>query len=580
MKKEKGITLIALVVTIVVLLILAGVSISMLLGENGIITQASEAKKASIRGEEQEYVDLANNTAIQNSYLIRGNGVFTQEELEKELAQVSENREVVVKPNGNKYLITFVESKNEFEIDRPIGSLTQEDWDTILEEAKDDETIQGIGTDGTPVDMSLWKYTEIEGGINLSGGYKRFGCSWSENGYLGDCPDGKIVGFVPQYIRVNGKFQPVIGMESTFQDNKEIVYLPEIPSTVTSIDSICYNSENLKVASIPSTLEYIGSHAFAGCTNLNNVILAKGVKNIGERAFYGCENLSKINLPDTTEELGEQCFANCISLSEIYLPEGLKLMCESFVGCESLTSIEIPSTLEEIWSDKGEYEHAIGPFENCSNLKTLTFREGIKDLSRLHKIDINLNLENVIIPGTVKEITDVFYNNSSLKNVKIGEGTEIIDYLAFENCTNLMSITLPNSITHIKDEAFRNCTNLTNIQLPYNLTEIGDDAFYDCTSLINVQLPDTLVKIGEHAFCGCTNLKNINIPNNIEKIEYGTFYDCLGLTNIIIPNSITHISSGAFNGCINLKEIIIETGSKLEIPTDKWGAENADIVKK
>ena len=481
MKKEKGITLIALVVTIVVLLILAGVSISMLLGENGIITQASEAKKASIRGEEQEYVDLANSTAIQNSYLIRGNGVFTQEELEKELAQVSKNRKVVVKINGNKYLITFIESENEFEIDRPIGSLTQEDWDTILEEAKDDETIQGIGTDGTPVDMSLWQYKEIEGGVGLFGG-KGDMCSWSENGYLGDYPDGKIIGFVPQYIRVNGEFQPVISMESTFKGNTELIILPEIPSTVTNIDSICHNCQNLKTIIIPVTVRDIGMYAFSGCANLENVTIAKGIKNIEERAFYGCENLSKINLPDTIEELGEQCFANCISLSEIYLPEGLKSICESFFGCTSLIMIEIPSTLNRVYSDSGNsdaqgglnHSKYIGSFENCPNLKTINFREGIKDLTDICDLLIDTNIESIKIPGNVETIPELYKGSAwgdleSLKNIEIVNGVKNIGNSAFSSFPNLEKINIPNSVKSIENNAFYRCNRLTTVN--YNGTE-------------------------------------------------------------------------------------------------------------
>ena len=59
--KEKGITLIALVITIIVLLILAGVSIAMLTGQNGILTQAQNASEATLRGEIEESVKLAVN---------------------------------------------------------------------------------------------------------------------------------------------------------------------------------------------------------------------------------------------------------------------------------------------------------------------------------------------------------------------------------------------------------------------------------------------------------------------------------------------------------------------------------------
>ena len=80
LKVNKGITLIALVVTIVVLLILAAVSISMLGGENGIITQAIEAKEKTEIGEEKEKVELAAVAAAGKD----GWGEITEENLEEE----------------------------------------------------------------------------------------------------------------------------------------------------------------------------------------------------------------------------------------------------------------------------------------------------------------------------------------------------------------------------------------------------------------------------------------------------------------------------------------------------------------
>ena len=83
-KSKKGITLIALVVTIVVLLILAGVSISMLGGENGIITQAIEAKEENEIAEEKENVQLAVTAAKGNTNW----GEITEENLKKELDKI------------------------------------------------------------------------------------------------------------------------------------------------------------------------------------------------------------------------------------------------------------------------------------------------------------------------------------------------------------------------------------------------------------------------------------------------------------------------------------------------------------
>jgi hypothetical protein len=76
---------------------------------------------------------------------------------------------------------------------------------------------------------------------------------------------------------------------------------------------------------------------------------------------------------------------------------------------------------------------------------------------------------------------------------------------AFEVCTSLESITLPNSLTSIGPGAFSGCSSLTSITLPpHSLTSIGRGAFAGCTSLTSITLPNSLTSIGRGAFSGCS----------------------------------------------------------------------------
>ncbi len=114
-RKEKGITLIALVVTIVVLLILAGVSISMLTGENGIITQAQDAKEKTDIGREREIVELAAvGAAGKNNY-----GEITEENLEIELNEMigPRNEDYTLVKDGENFIVTYTDSKRGYQID-------------------------------------------------------------------------------------------------------------------------------------------------------------------------------------------------------------------------------------------------------------------------------------------------------------------------------------------------------------------------------------------------------------------------------------------------------------------------------
>ena len=103
MKKTKGITLIALIVTIVIMLILAGVTINMLLGEDGIISTAQEAQntwEGAILNEQQEIQNLANelNSIINEN---GGTGNLTPE-IRKVVATVVSSTEISVKVTTEK----------------------------------------------------------------------------------------------------------------------------------------------------------------------------------------------------------------------------------------------------------------------------------------------------------------------------------------------------------------------------------------------------------------------------------------------------------------------------------------------
>ena len=98
---------------------------------------------------------------------------------------------------------------------------------------------------------------------------------------------------------------------------------------------------------------------------------------------------------------------------------------------------------------------------------------------------------------------------------------------AFENCSNLTDIILPDSIIEIGPQAFSNCRFLKNIRLSLNLSKIGNSAFSYCDSLTNLTIPDKVISIGDTAFNRCYKLDNINIPNSIISIGENAFFNTL-----------------------------------------------------
>ncbi len=174
-----------------------------------------------------------------------------------------------------------------------------------------------------------------------------------------------------------------------------------------------------------------------------------------------------------------------------------------------------------------------------------------------------LNIEKVVIPASYNGLpvtsigNNAFDNCSALTSVTIPNGVKVIREYAFRNCSSLKSITIPNSVTSISNHAFEDCTALTNITIPDSVTSIGAYAFRNCSSLTSIKIPNKVTAISEGAFVGCLSLKSVTIPNSVEYICNNAFESCFALTSITIPNSVTSIGDNAFIWCSSLKSITI-----------------------
>ena len=159
-------------------------------------------------------------------------------------------------------------------------------------------------------------------------------------------------------------------------------------------------------------------------------------------------------------------------------------------------------------------------------------------------------------------------------------GTEysvtIIGNNAFEYCSSLESVTIPNSVTSIGNNAFQNCEKLQSVTIPNSVTSIGNEAFMDCgitsltigmnnigsefrdfSSLKSVTILDGVTSIGDEAFIGCSSLASVTIPNSVTSIGNNAFMNCSSLESFTIPNSVTSIGSFAFEHCDKLESFTI-----------------------
>ena len=145
---------------------------------------------------------------------------------------------------------------------------------------------------------------------------------------------------------------------------------------------------------------------------------------------------------------------------------------------------------------------------------------------------------------------------SAIKKIEIGSNTNFSNY-SFIGCYNLISITIPDSVTIIGTSAFNGCYNLTSITIPDGVTEISTIAFGTCYSLISITIPDSVTIIGTSAFQACHSLTSITIPNTVSAIGSSAFSTCHSLTSVTIPDGVTIINNNTFYSCYSLTSITI-----------------------
>lgn len=184
-------------------------------------------------------------------------------------------------------------------------------------------------------------------------------------------------------------------------------------------------------------------------------------------------------IPDYYNYIGDYCFKYNGKIKEVLLPLGCKIIGrEAFSGCQFRKSVSFPETMIEIKS---------GAFSG------------------------NHQLQKAEFPASLAKIREQCY----------------------KDCNNLRLVRFPagSSCTEIPDGAFEGCTHLNKLILPEEIKVIGSRAFYKCKELKVVHFPETLLRIGDRAFYFC-GMEELNLPGNLQELGAGAFFKCNSLKKL------------------------------------------------
>ncbi|XME03095.1 leucine-rich repeat protein [Lachnospiraceae bacterium C1.1] len=298
--------------------------------------------------------------------------------------------------------------------------------------------------------------------------------------------------------------------DSTFNDVSQITTL-NIPSTFNSYDVEQINdfddgnNSNLTLIYLPSTVKYLNSNAFDGCTNVETINIPDSDKivAIGDSAFAGTENLStSITIGANVTNLGTSVFND-----------------------SSVTTVTVTSTKLDAMP--------AGVFTDSSVQKVYMADSSIKNLDSSCFEDCT-NINEVTLPSALQTIGDS----------------------AFSGCTGITDITIPSTLISLGASAFKGCTALKSVTdfEGCGVTNLYSNAFNGCSSLTSMTTPtspDYVTIADSSVFAGCTGLQTVDLAENVNAIPDSAFANCTALQKLYVRyrgcsvgSSITPLSSG------------------------------------
>ncbi|MCR5450729.1 MAG: leucine-rich repeat protein [Solobacterium sp.] len=413
-----------------------------------------------------------------------------------------------------------------------------------------------------------------------------------------------------------------------FRD-KSATYTFNMPSKLEYVGDYAFYCDQwlpFKSAVLPAELSYIGSWAFANCLQLKGkLVIPEGITVVEHGAFSYNRWITGIELPSSLKRIGVEGFAGFgldddPVIEQLIIPDSVeRIDSEAFRGVhiksliigKNVKYIGVAAFSDTVLEKVVFRGNAPGTAANSNVFSSeplivyypadddtwtddaknrisengwtpIIWKEQGADYEDSCGDNLTWKYQNKILTVSGKgEMYDFSSEGGApwadhmheIETVIVKDGVTSIGDYAFMGLSNVVTISLPDSIRYIGDHSIAHCsTQYTDVHNPFHLPDhliyIGDYAF-DSSSYLSfdsAELPQSLEYIGAYAFRYCYRLiGKLIIPEGITKIENYSFISCSGLTDIQLPPYLEEIGEGSFQYARNIKTIIIpDTVTRIE----------------
>lgn len=369
-----------------------------------------------------------------------------------------------------------------------------------------------------------------------------------------------------------------------------------VPADVKIIGRLCFAVTNVEEVILPKGIESIESKAFVDCTKLKKINFPEGLEAVKNRAFMNCSSLTKVALPETLTEIGDFAFYSA-GIEQLTLPNPKNVLSTgvNVFGAIKIKSINIPknfklskamfSTCQQLCSVNFESDWVYIPencFYYCTNLVEIDISKALLIKEAAFYKCYNLSVS--VIPSHTC-VSACAFMETGVEDVTIEDISKIKER-AFSECTSLkrLTINIPDGLAvaaglSIPKKLAAYCTSLQTVTFtghPENLLSIEASAFRGTKRLTEISLPDNIQTIEQYAFCdsgiktmhlpkelrqigngafALSNIKNVVIPDKVTSLGKEVFSKCYELTDVTFPESVTAIPKQTFMNCYNLKVV-------------------------